>query len=104
MTCRNSQRGSVKKQRLSEAAFRFGYTREPLQFLRVDDGKIEASLRAVIQEDGIDDFPSSRGETERNVRDTEDSFDIRVLLFDESDGLDRLPCPADVVFVAGGAG
>ena len=76
---------SVEEERFSEPALSFGNTREPFQFLGIDDSEIKAGLCAVVEEDGIDDLAGSSGEAERDVRNSEDGFDVRDLLFDEAD-------------------
>ena len=75
----------VKQESLGQAALFFGNAGETLQFLRIDDGEVEAGLGGVIEEDGIDDLASRSGQSEGDVGDSEDSFDVRDLLFDEAD-------------------
>ena len=75
----------IKEQSLGQTAFLFRNAREPLQFLRVYNRKVETSLGAVIEEDGVDDFASNGREAEEDVQEAEDRFDIRDLLLDEAD-------------------
>ena len=74
-----------------------------LQFLGVDDGEIETGLRRVIEEDGVDDFPGRRRQTEADVAHAEDRLALRQLLFDEPDAFNCLDRAADVILVAGRA-
>ena len=85
MSGRSSLRPRVEQQILGQTAFFLGNTGKTLELFRVDDGEIESGLGAVIEEDGVDYFARSSRQPERDVRDTEDSFDVRDLLLDESD-------------------
>ena len=68
-----------------ELALLFGNAGKPFQFLGVYNRQVQSSLCAVVEEDGVDDLAGSGGETEGDVGDAEDSFDIRDLLLDETD-------------------
>jgi len=81
----NIYRRRIKEQSLGQTAFLFRNAGEPLQFLRVYNRKVETSLGRVVEEDGVDDFPSGGSEAEGDVRDSEDRLDIRDLLLDETD-------------------
>jgi hypothetical protein len=85
---------------LGEPALVFGDRRIPLQPLGVDDGVVEARLRAVIEEDGVQHLASGRGEPEGDVRDAEDGLALREARLDGADALDGFLRRADVVRVA----
>ena len=69
------------------------------QFLGIHDGEIEPGFRAVVEEDRIDDFTGTRGQTEGDVGDAEDGFDVAGCALDEADCFDGFNCAADVVFI-----
>jgi len=71
-------------QGIEEARF-FGTAREPVQFLTVHKRRANPRLAVVVEEDEVDDLIIRRGETEGDVREAEESFDIRDLLLDETD-------------------
>ncbi len=75
----------VEQESLGQAALFFGNAGETLQFLRIDDGEVEAGFGGVIEEDGVDDFASGGGQTKGDIGDAEDGFDVRDLLLDEAD-------------------
>src|SRR6185437_9265760 len=104
MTGGKGARRRIEEQVFGKGAFGFGNRGEALDAFGVDDGEIEAGLRAVIQEHGIDDFARAGGKAEGDVGNTEHGADVRKLLLDEANAFDRLDGAADIIFVAGGAG
>ena len=94
----------VEEKMFGEAALVFGDGGVALQLFGVDDGEVEAGFGGVIKKDGVDHFAGGGGEAEADVGDAEDGFDEGDFAFDVADGLDGLNRPADVIFVAGGAG
>src|SRR6185437_3891855 len=104
MTGGKGARRRIEEQVFGKGAFGFGNRGEARDAFGVDDGEIEAGLRAVIQEHGIDDFARAGGKAEGDVGNTEHGADVRKLLLDEANAFDRLDGAADIIFVAGGAG
>jgi hypothetical protein len=70
---------------LGQSAVFFRKTREPLRHLHGDGRSIESNLCAVIEEDSVEDLAGSQGQIQEDLGDTDDSFDVRDLLLDESD-------------------
>src|SRR5260370_30071958 len=68
-----------------EAALVLGDAREALEFFGVDDGEVEASLGAVIEEDGIYDFARAWRQAEGDVGNAEDGARIGEGALDEAD-------------------
>src|SRR5436190_6468858 len=91
---------SVEQQNFGKAALLLWDRSKPLKFFRIHDGKIKAGLRAVVKENRIDDLASACRQTKRNVRNSEDGFDVRDFLFDQTNGFDRFDTAADIVFIA----
>ncbi len=86
MIDRHMDAGISERQSLGQAAFRFGNAAaESPPFFHAHTRPIESGFGAVIEEDEIDDLASGIGETEGDVRNPEDGFDIRDLLLDETD-------------------
>lgn len=85
MICGYIDRRTIEKENFRQTTLFFGNTGEAFQLFCVDDGEIKASLGAVVEEDGVDDLPGICRKAEGNIRDPENCFDIRDLLFDETD-------------------
>jgi hypothetical protein len=75
----------IQRSNLGRTAVLFRNAGEPLQSLRVHHRKFETNLRAVIEEEGVEDFANSDTKSEAEVRDAEERLDIRDLLLDETD-------------------
>ncbi len=98
-------RGRMREQQIfRKAALVFGNGGEALKLFGVDDGQVEASLGAVIEKDGIDDFARASGQTKGDIGDAQNSAHIRESLLDEPNAFHGFHGTADIVFVAGGAG
>jgi hypothetical protein len=76
----------IEQQSFGQTALMLGDDGEALEFFGVDDREIEAGLGGVAEKDGVDDFAGGGGQAEGDVGDAEDGFDVRDLLFDETDG------------------
>ena len=70
----------------------------------VDDGRVEAGLRALVEEHRVEDVPRRRVEAERHVRQAQRGVDARQVLLDEADALDGLDAVAAALLDAGGEG
>ena len=81
-----------------------GDRREALDALGVDDGEIEAGLRAVVEKNGVDHFARAGRQAEGHVGNSENCADVRNLFLDEANAFDRFDRAADIVFIACGAG
>jgi hypothetical protein len=73
MVNRRSHGRSIEQASFGQPAFFFGDAREPL------------GVAVVVEDDGVDDLISRGGEIEGDLREAEESFDIRDLLLDETD-------------------
>ena len=73
MVNRKSHGQRIGDGRFGQPAFFFGNARVPL------------GLAAVVEEAEVDDLISPSGEIDGDVREVEESFDIRDLLLDETD-------------------
>src|SRR5580704_4924140 len=67
----NFRRRMREEKILSEAALVFRNAGESLELFRIDDGQVQASLGAVIEEYRINDFPRACRQAEGNVGNAE---------------------------------
>src|SRR3954466_15662686 len=104
MICGYIDSRTIKKESFRQTTLFFGNTGEAFQLFCIDDGEIKASLGAVIEEDGVDDLTGIGRQAEGDIRDPQDCLDIRDLLFDETDCLNRLDRAANIVLITRGAG
>ena len=81
--------------------FLFRNRRVPLHHLRVDDGRVQPRLYAVVEEDGVKDFAAGGRQAERNVGNPQHRLGVGQGFLDEPHSLDGFRGGPDVVFVAG---
>ena len=82
MRVRDFSWDAIEEQIFGQRALVLGDRREALDALGVDDGEIEAGLRAVVEKDGVDDFAGAGREAEGNVGNSENRADVRNTFFD----------------------
>ena len=70
-----------------------------MEILRIDDSVIQTSLGAVIQEDGVEHFPSGTGEPEGDIGNPQDRTAAGQRLLDQAQAFNRLRRGADVVLI-----
>ena len=100
MRVRDVSRDTVEEQIFGQRALVLGDRREALDAFGVDDGEIEAGLRAVVEKDGVDDFARAGRKAEGNIGNSKNCADVRNLLLDQANAFDRFDGAADIVFIA----
>lgn len=74
-----------EQESLGQTALSFGDAGESLQFLGVYDREIKPGFGGAVEEEEISDFANNESQPEGDVGDSEEGFDVRDLLLDETD-------------------
>ncbi len=83
------------------SSWRSGNLRQRHDPRRVDDGRVEPGLHALVQEHRVQDVAGGRREAERHVRQAEDGVDAGQLGLDAPDALDGLDAVPPALLHAG---